>query len=217
MSAQISIGRCGLMLLAATCVVLAVNQAQALTIASFADPTVGAPSIAYMVEARNGPPGVISQPANAPTVDLAIDPSLPGGGQYTDVTLSFAPLSYTGNFLAGAMVGGGYFEFIKDNQTLLRIDFDSAFLTRWGIGADDIFNADGVTFTVLGQPIQLESGTGSFAFSFTNQRPVPGAPAPASGFDATAAFTSSGTVVPEPFTLVFLALGTGLMLVRRHR
>jgi len=190
----------------------AVGPAQALTIATFADPTVSGP-VEYMFEVQDGAPGTISEPLGAPLVDLYINETLliapPPGGLYEDVDLQFDPLNYTGSFLTGATVGQGYFEFVKNQQVLLRIDFDSAYLGRSTVGGDNIFSTNNVQFTVMGTPLPMDAA--SFAFSFTNQTPHVGA-APA--FDATASFTSSG--VPEPLTVALLAVAMGLAIKRRR-
>lgn len=194
-----------------------VSLAQALTIASFADPTVGTSPIQYMFAVRDGAPtGTISEPANAPLVNLYLDPSTGIGGLHSGVDLAYPQLAYTGSFLAGATIGQGYFDFVEQGQSLLRIDFDSAYLSRSTIGGDDIFSMSNVRFSVMGQPLPIEPGTGSFAFSFTNQKPYPGAPAPTTGFDATSAFNCSANVIPEPATFAILAIGAGLSLWRRR-
>lgn len=193
------------------------GPAQAATIASLADPTVEMSPIPYLFEIRDGAPtGTITQPANAPNVVLSIDPSLSGGGVYSDVTLSFSDLNYTGGFMTTGVLGPGHFEFIKDSDVLLRVDFDSAYLTRWSLSGDDIFGADDVQFTVMGEVLELVDHTASFSFSFANQTPYPGLPSPTTGFDATASFMCSAVVIPEPALLVLLATG-GLLAMARRR
>jgi hypothetical protein len=193
------------------------SLAEAMTIASFADPTVGTSPLRYMFAVRDGSPGTITQPSNAPGVNLYLDESTGAGGLHSGVSLTYTQLTYTGGFLAGGSIGQGYFDFLEQGQSLLRIDFDSAYLSRSSVGADDIFSASNVHFSVNGQPLPIEGGTGSFAFSFTNQKPYPGAPAPTTGFDATAAFNCSANVLPEPATVLVLGMGTCLALLRRRR
>lgn len=198
-------------------IILATGAVNAATIASFADPTAGMSPIPYLFEIRDGAPvGTISQPANAPNVVLSIDPSLSGGGVYSDVTLSFSQLEYTGGFMTTGVLGPGHFEFIKDSDVLLRVDFDSAYLTRWSLSGDDIFGADDVQFTVMGEVLELVDHTASFSFSFANQTPYPGLPSPTTGFDATASFMCSAVVIPEPALLILLATG-GLLAMARRR
>ncbi len=119
-------------------------------------------------------------------------------GDYIDATFTLTALP---GGLPGE-VGAGEVQFFDSlANPIFNIAFDSGQLNAIGFGATEFLSLNDVTFTgsILIDPVQNES----FAFSFANQTPVGND----GSFTATAAFTSSATVIPEPATLGLLALG----------
>ena len=126
-----------------------------------------------------------------------------------------APIVYDGD---SGSTGPGVIEFYEDGDTvmaeaLLKLEFGSASLSLGGIYAHNIISADNVTISGTGIPVTLDME--EFSFSFANKQPFGGNGwNGATGFTATAAFTSSA--IPEPVSLGLLALGS-LVLLRGKR
>jgi hypothetical protein len=111
--------------------------------------------------------------------------------------------------------GAGVINFYANGSTtdpLVIVTFLSGAVTRYGLGADEIFNAHNVIIT--GSEITGELSEEQFAFSFANLANLPNHTEWADGFTATAAFTSSA--VPEPATIALLSLGA-LSLMRKKK
>lgn len=126
------------------------------------------------------------------------------------------PIVYYGDITGGA-TGAGVIEFYEDGDTemteaLLKLEFGSAHLSLGGVYAHSIFT-DNVTISGTGIPVTLDME--EFSFSFANKQPFGGNGwNGATGFTATASFTSSA--IPEPVSLGLLALGS-LVLLRGKR
>ncbi len=107
--------------------------------------------------------------------------------------------------------------FASDGSPLFRVEFDAAYLTPGGIGADELVSFDDVR---IRGPALPGGGTDlvyeAFGFSFANQIRHPGPTGDPSDdiMTATASFTSSA-VIPEPSMAVLL--GVGLMTVVGRR
>ena len=127
------------------------------------------------------------------------------GGVFEDATFSLAALPG----VSANDVGAGTIDFRNsDDDIIFTMDFDSAFLSIDAFGATEFNASNDVTFTgsILPDLVQAES----FSFAFANQAAV-GSPG---SYSATAAFTSSADVIPEPTTLFMLMLATA---IRRRR
>ncbi len=188
--------------------------ATATTIATFEDPTVGVATSDYMFDAVDGAggTGTISGSWTGAGLDLAI-PGVLGAAGYQDVIFEFAATPYTGTCRYGADVGQGWFRFVdsSNNQEILRVDFNSAFFTRWGLAADNFDDPDNVKFTVFGTQKNLEDE--AFSFGFANVNFLPSRTSPTE-LTSTAAFSSSAEM-PEPASLALLLLGGAAILRRR--
>jgi len=117
--------------------------------------------------------------------------------------------------------GAGVINFYADGTSidpLLIVNFASGTVSRYGLGADEIFVADNVTIT--GSQIVDTLSEEQFSFSFANLAKLSGSTNWTDGFTTTAAFTSSAIVtvkpVPEPATIALLGFGV-LSLVRRKK
>lgn len=128
-------------------------------------------------------------------------------GTFENVTFSMSPLDVD----AFGGTSAGQIDFRDSGNTLIyQITFDSAHLSALGFGATEFLATDAVQFmgSILPAPVFAES----FAFAFANLIPS----GPGAGFTATASFTSSAEVVPEPASMALLLMG-GLALARVRR
>jgi hypothetical protein len=203
-------------------VLAGVGQAGATTIATFSDPTVGQalPPAMFRVESGPGSTGGVTGGWTGTGLDLKLDPALPVAGLPLDgvfhnvrLELLNSPLTFTGTYSGGTLDPGVIRFVATDSTEILRVSFNEAYVSRTGLGSDNVFGNNGVSFAVLGQPLPLVPGTEAFAFSFANL--VRFGPTPA-GFTSTASFTSSGDVIPEPAGLFLAGLGTCLLFWRRR-
>ncbi len=113
--------------------------------------------------------------------------------------------------------GAGILRFYADGvdpetaDPLVRFDFEKAYLTPTGVGAESLFMGQG-NVSVGGGVVPAGMTQVSFAFSFANQSldQFPDG----DGFTTTASFTSSA--IPEPSIAALLGIGF-LGLVRRRR
>lgn len=135
-------------------------------------------------------------------------------GDFTDATFVMSAAAGAGF----GDVGAGTVEFFDSAaNSILLIGFNSGQLTFTGFGATEFMATNGVTFSgsILPDP-PLFTANESFAFAFANQTAVGGD----GSFTATAAFTSSAEIIPEPATLGLLGFGAvalGRAVRRRSR
>jgi hypothetical protein len=202
-----------IILLALSVEFISVSAKASMTIATFADPSIGSRPL-FRVDFR-----------------LA-QMKLTGGWADTKTGLTLE-IPYSGHTFANAWfemtdvvilntsgdTGGGEINFYADGSTtsLLAINFESGFVSRYSFGADEFF-AENVTIT--GSEITDTLSEEQFAFSFANKKKLSSAN-PNDGFTATAAFTSSAVIlvpppIPEPATICLLGLGA-LSVVRRKK
>jgi len=197
----------GQILAAAVMALTAGSAAQAVTIATFADPTLGpAPSL-FQWDATTqtltggwSNPGLLLQTPGTSAID------------FVDATFQLTPMVATSTLFGISFFGPGAIQFFDSAANpIFRIEFDSALLnSSLSFGASD-FVGFNVRFSgsILDFPTQNEA----FAFSFAN--PVA---APANGgFTVTSSFTSSADrLIPAPGALALMGCG-GLVLARRRR
>lgn len=169
------------------------QSSQAATLATFADPTIG-----------SGPPPFLFT-VNTTASTIAGSWSGTGltlqtiNGTFTDVQFTMPPLAYDAGFETGA----GLIEFRElDTDLILRITFDRGILDNpFSFGSTEFMGIAEVAFSGPAvEPPGVVDGTETFSFPFTNQTAIQ------DGYAATAAFTSSGELVPEPSTLAGLAI-----------
>lgn len=177
-------------------------SANAATIVTFADPAMGPDTPLFEV---NSSTGLLTGGWLAPGLTLET-PGL-AAPNFTDARFTMTAVSLLSP-LPFAVLGGGQINFWDSaNNPLMTITFSGGLLSSsFGFGASE-FQGNDVTFSgpILGGETFTQE---AFAFSFAN--PV----ATATGYQATASFTSSA--VPAPGSLAALALG-GLAIARRRR
>lgn len=116
---------------------------------------------------------------------------------------------------------------LPGSDPLLVLEFTKAFITPFGFSSADMTSEETLALTngasddaidvnidglvLAGTPLVDES----FSFSFTNRTPIDGSWL--NGFESTASFTSSATIIPEPVSMSLLALGCTCLLRRRQR
>ncbi len=173
--------------------------AETLTIATFADPAEDASTPLFTFD---GVSNIIEGGWDVPGLTLETV-----SGTFENVTFRMDPLLVDG---FGEVQAGDIVFRDSDNNEIFTVGFDSAQINVLGLGATEFLATNEVTFSgsILPLPVQMES----FSFGFSNQTQLPGAP----GFTATASFTASGELVPEPATLALTLLG-GCCVLRRKR
>jgi hypothetical protein len=186
---------------------------KAQTIATFQDPSVKDPAPAqfFIIDLANH---IISGgwPDSQSGLSLNIL-----GTAHDDVFFTMTDVAYSGDVYGGS-TGRGIIKFFEDGHNpgdtpLLQIVFASASVSQQGFGSMDPYLNNGVTITgsAISQPLTNEI----FSFSFANNEPINGDWAQY-GCTATASFTSSATIVPEPVTVMLLGIG-GLVAFCRKR
>lgn len=183
------------------------------TIATFADPAADSTTPLFEVDLTNG---FIRGGWDDSQTNLTLN-VVYSGHTFNDAFFTMTPVSYSGD-ITGGVTGGGVIMFRMDGQgsgttaitPLIRIEFDSAYISLTGFGAVEMFTASNITIT--GTEIDIPLTNESFSFSFANYAPL----SEGEGFTATAAFTSSATI-PEPATLTLLGAGLLMALTRKRR
>ena len=199
-------------------------MARALTIAAFA-----AVASTGLITAANGATIVtFADPASGPATPLfevnTMTGQLTGGwsapGHHLETPGLAAPDFMNARFTMSAVaitsplpfatLGPGQIDFTDEfNNPLMTVTFSGGLLTSsFGFGGSD-FQGSNVTFSgpIIGATILTEE---AFAFSFANPVATP------NGYQATASFTSSATIVPAPAGLAAMGIA-GLGLAARRR
>lgn len=173
------------------------------TVATFADPAANGSTPLFSFV--SGPPGSASLSGGWANNGLTLlTPGL-AAPDIANARFSMNPIIATGSGNNWSLVAGTINFTDSGGSPLFTIQFSSGQLTTPnGFGASD-FVGQGVTFSGPIIPGGLTDET--FAFSFANQIGTP------ENYTATASFTSSA--VPEPVSVLLLAVG-GLLTLRRR-
>jgi hypothetical protein len=179
--------------------------ANAGTIATFADPAAdgGTPLFQF----TSGAPGVGVLSGGWSGNNLLLQTPGLAEPDFADARFNMAPVAAVGGPV-GWTLGAGQVDFFDSSNALLfSVVFQSGTLTSpAGSGASD-FAGNGVTFA--GPIIPPDLTNEAFAFSFANPQGNLGS------YTVTSAFTSSADRVPEPASVVLIALGAIAGLRRR--
>jgi hypothetical protein len=183
-----------------TILVGAIASAQAVTIATHADP------------AQNNSTPLFTTSASAVTgnwsgTGLTLDVPV-AGMTFTDVQMDMGAVTR-----AGSALGAGTVKFFTTdiNAPIFQVDFTSGTIFEpFGLGASFV-SAQDATFSgsaVTGMSFENEQ----FAFSFANPVSL------GQGVNTyTASFTSSADVVPEPASMAILGLGIAALARRKRK
>ncbi len=179
------------------CALAVLSPARADVIATFEDPASGSSTPLFTFDAN------LMQLSGGWTLSGL---NLEGiGGTLNNVTFTMPPISVT----ALGEVQAGQIEFFLGAESVFLVEFDSAQLSPTVFGATEFLATNEVVFSgsILPLPVENES----FAFAFANLVDIGNG-----GFTATASFTSSADVIPEPASLMPLVL-SGFYMRRRGR
>ncbi len=188
---------------------LAATAAQAVTIATFADPTTG--SGAPMFSFNSATNVLTGQWLGQPNL-LLETPGVAAFPDYSNAQFQMTPLAAVGSLGPILVMGAGSVSFYDStNAPLMTISFSGGYLNpATNFGSSD-FTGFNVTFTgpiLAGLVLTNES----FAFSFAN----PVSATPAGSYTVSSSFSSSADIIPAPASVALLGLG-GLVAVRRRR
>lgn len=182
-----------------------ISAAQAATIVTFADPASGPSTPLFEV---NSMTSQLTGGWSAPGLTLET-PGL-AAPNYANARFVMSAVALTSP-LPFATLGAGQIDFTDEfNNPLMTITFSSGLLTSsFGFGGSD-FQGSNVMFSgpIIGAEILTQE---AFAFSFANPVATP------EGYQATASFTSSATIIPAPAGLAGLGLACLSAGIRRRR
>ena len=190
--------------LSTVAIVAVAGSAQAVTIATFDDPTSSTnPGSMFTVTDTT---------VQASWLGTGLTLQVPGGvgGPYTDVKMEMQAVTRTGLNTIGAGVVN--FWTTDQNNPIFTMTFDGGSIAEpFFTGASD-FAANVVSFggsAMAGAPTLVNN---QFAFSFANPTGVGGQTR-----TYTASMTSSADPVPEPATMLLLSAGIAGFVARRKR
>ena len=188
------------------------------TLATFADPSPNSSNYLFKVDftqmkitggwTDDNPGLTLEIPCSNYTVE--------NGNAFQNAWFEMTVVNITSAYTMFGQTDAGIINFYENGTTtdpLVIINFESGTVSRYGLGANEIFTANNVTIT--GSEIPSPISNEQFSFAFANLAKLPGHTNWTDGFTATAAFTSSA-VVPEPATVCLLGLGA-LSLISRKK
>jgi hypothetical protein len=190
------------------------------TVATFADPSRNSGNPLFAVDFTNM--NITGGWADTKTGLILEIPcsgfTIANSNAFQDAWFDMSPVTITTVNGMSGVTGGGAINFYADGTSanpLVTVSFLNGEVSRYGLGADEIFTANVVT--ISGSEIIGVLSEEQFSFSFANLGKLPGHTLWTDGFTSTAAFTSSAVitpVVPEPATICILGFGA-LSLIRR--
>jgi hypothetical protein len=189
-----------------------------LTLATFADPSPNSSNYLFKVDfTQMKITGGWAYAKTGLTLEIPCSNyTVENGNAFQNAWFEMTEVDITSASNMFGQTGGGIINFYENGTStnpLVIINFESGFISRYGLGADEIFEADNVTIT--GSEIPSPISDEQFSFGFANLAKLPGHTNWTDGFTATAAFTSSAAV-PEPATVCILGLGA-LSLISRKK
>lgn len=195
------------------------TSAQGTIIATFADPTAGTTPSTPFFEINFNTNWIYGGWDDTQTgLNLIVM-----GSTYSDAYFTMTDVKINGvqSWLYGQQTDGGTIKMYKNNDPitatpLATITFDHAWVNLNSFGGTELQLGSGEDNVVIDCPTAGPITDESFAFSFTSRQNISGNPNdPSQGFTATASFTSSATLVPEPATMIMLIAGSIVSLRRR--
>ena len=190
---------------------LSVVSAQAVTIATHQDPSVGTPEV-FTVDTSNG---FVSAQWTLPGLDLNV-PIVPSS--FSNLTMVMNPVAILSTNVVGPLtihsLGAGEIRYFSTdiNNPEFQINFSSASLIEPAVATAADLIGSNVTFS--GSAISAYAGllyNEVVNYSFSNPTTS------ANGTTYTASRTASADVVPEPFTMVALSAGIAGIALKRRR
>ena len=187
---------------------ISVNAKASITIATFADPSGNSGNPLFTVDFLGGTlSGGWGDDKTGLTLEIPYN-----GHTFRNAWFEMGVVQMTSVYPMFGQTGAGVINFYADGaliDPLLIVNFESGTVSRYGLGANEIFVADNVTIT--GSEIVGTLSEEQFSFSFANLAKLPSSTNWNDGFTATAAFTSSAIVtvvppIPEPATIALSAL-----------
>jgi hypothetical protein len=192
------------------------------TLATFADPSLNSANPLFTVDFTNM--NITGGWADTKTGLILEIPysghTIKNSNAFQDVWFEMSTVAVTTTHTMSGETGAGVINFYANGTTtdpLVIVNFLSGAVTRYGLGADEIFAANNVT--ISGSEISGILSQEQFSFGFANLAKLPGHTLWTDGFTSTAAFTSSAIIepiVPEPATICLLGFGA-LSLIRRNK
>ncbi|MFA6175636.1 MAG: PEP-CTERM sorting domain-containing protein [Phycisphaerae bacterium] len=192
------------------------------TLATFADPSPSSSNYLFKVDfTQMEITGGWSDAQTGLTLEIPVTGyTVENSNAFQDAWFEMSTVQITSAYSLYGETGAGVINFYENGTAinpLVTINFESGLVSRFGLGAEEVFVADNVTIT--GSKIPDEISEERFAFSFANLAKLSGHTLWTDGFTSTAAFTSSAIVepiVPEPATIALLSIGA-LSLIRRKK
>jgi hypothetical protein len=175
------------------------------TVATFANPSLGSSDPLFSVDWTNGTiMGGWADGKGGLTLNLSNE-----GTPYNDVWFNMPTVTIDSQILPNVYgyTGKGTISFYAAGTTtnpLYVINFARGVINSFVFGSDETFD---VTFS--GSALTKTYQDEQFSFAFAAKNSTNG------GFTATSAFDSSANI-PEPATLVMLALGSMLLIKRKN-
>lgn len=203
---------------------ISANALASVTLATFADPSRNNSNSLFTVDfLHNSLTGGWSDAKTGLVLEIPCSGyTIENSSAFHDAWFTMSVVDITSVHTMSGETGAGEIKFYANGTAtdpLVIVSFISGAVSRYGMGADEIFTAN--TVTITGSKISGVLSEEQFSFGFANLAKLSGHTLWTDGFTATAAFTSSadispGPVAPEPATICMLGFGA-LSLIRRKK